>query len=452
MKRVLLALPLLLIPHLAEAATCAGRPTDANGASGYTYEPTAGVKTFDTKRIRVHYATSGAHAPTWPSTRADGVPDYVALAADIGEDAITKYVGMGFKDVPDDSGCTSNGGDGRIDVYLVTFSAGGDGTTVPEACNGAVCSSYILSQWRFIGTGYASTDEALKTVISHEMFHAVQNAYNSQLDHFWAEGTAQWGMKTLHPELQDFERQLPAFFAQPNHSIDVPPTGVVNGYLYGSAIWPWFLSLGFGSELIRLVLEAEVDGTAAMAATDKALKAKGSSLADVFPAFTAWNAATKDLTGSTGYPDGAKYPGEKLEKLVDGANAKASGFGSFPFRGTLETPQNVSLETDATRNVGLLVPIENGKARLDQVKKLPANAQGDVLVVVAGISAKKTDAPFTIHLGEPTQGEEDAGASSSSSSSSGDDGGCRTSSSGGEGGMIALALAGLGLVVSRRRR
>ncbi len=445
MKRVALAVAIVLAPRVADAAVCVGRPTDSGGYAGYTYG-TDPVKTYDTTQIRVHYATSGANAPKQASTRSDGVPDVVALAGDTAEEAVTKYAQMGYRAIPSDATCASNGGDARVDVYLVTFS-GADGTTVPEACDGAACSSFVLSQANFgFGSGYANDTEAFRTVLSHELFHAVQNAYDSQLARFWAEGSAQWAMKTLHPELQDFERQLPAFFSDPHHSIDTPPSGVTNGYLYGAAVLPLFLQLTRGEDFVKLVLEAEADGTAAIPAIDKVLQTKGSSFADAFPMFWAWNAATKGYAGGGGYPEAATYPGVKADALSDGATAINSGYGAFVYAGTLDGATKVSLETDASRNAGVLVPVESGVAKLDQAQKLPATAQGDALVVVAGVSSKKQDAPFTIRYGAPDA--PDAGASSSGGGGGG--GGCRTAR--GEGGALAFAIAALLVPLARRLR
>jgi hypothetical protein len=451
-RTIVLAALAMLAPRIAEAAQCQGRPTDPAGYAGYTYGSDP-VKTYDTPQIRVHYATTGVHAPTQDSTRPDGVPDLVAMAGDIGEDALTRYAQMGFKKIPDDSSCASNGGDSRTDIYIVTFS-GADGTTAPDACNGTVCSSFVLSQWRFIGSGYASTEEGLKTVVSHELFHCVQNAYNSQLDRFWAEGSAQWAMKTLHPELGDFERQLPAFFSQSSKSLDAPPNGAVAGFLYGSAVWPLYLTLTQGNDAVRTILENEVDGTSAMDAANKMLQAKGTSLADAFPLFGAWNVATKDHAGTGGYPNAANYPGVKLGALAEGANAISSGYDYFGYIGKLDTEQGITLETDATRNAGLVIPLDGGKAQLDKAKKLPANAQGDVVVVVAGVTTKKTDAPFTIHLGAAVQEPpSDDGGASSSGGSSGGGGGCAVAEPNDAGTLaFAFALGGLGLVVIKRRR
>ena len=456
----------------AHAAGCQGRPTDPAGFQGYSYAAEV-VKAFAGARVSVHYATTGANAVDPASTRGDGVPDTVALAADVGDKALAKYAEMGFKAPPSDASCASNGGDAKIDVYLVAFS-GADGTTIPEACTGRACSSFVLAESTFKGRGYPTIAEGFQTVVAHELFHAVQNAYDSQLDRFWAEGTAQWAMKNVYPQLVDFEQALPAFFAEPARSLDTQPAGVTAGYLYGSAVWPLFLALRHGPDTVRAILEAEADGTKSVVAADAVLLTKGSSIAEDYPLFGAWNAATKTLAGTGGYPDAAKYPGVKVAALADGVTAISSGLGYFAYRGSLGADASISLETDAARNAGVAVPIGGGKPDLARAVKLPANvAAGDVLVVVAGITTKKTDAPFTLHLGAPdpamaSSSSGDAGASSSSSSSSGASGSSSGSSSGGcaiaaggEGapareryasfGALGIAIAAIASCVMRRR-
>lgn len=446
----------LFLPRLA-FAQCQGRPTDPGGVGGYSYGA-ATVKTYDTPQVRVHYATSGEHAPDQTSTRADSVPDTVVVAADTAEDALTRYAAMGYRKPPSDASCTSNGGDERLDVYLVGF-AGADGTTVPDACNGNACGSYVLCESTFKGYAYATPAEGFRTVISHELFHALQNAYDAGLDRFWAEGTAQWAMKKLHPDLADFERQLPAFFAEPNRSLDTQPSGVTAGYLYGSAVWPLFLATKFDDDTIRTILETEADGTKSLVATDAVLATKGSSLAEAFPLFAAWNVATKSYAGSEGYPEAASYPGVKVTELTDGAAGITSGLGYFPYVVSLDAASKISLDTDASRNVGLVVPLEGGKAMLDGVAKLPANVEGEALVIVAGITTKKTDAPFTLHIGAadpdlPAPGGTPAApAGTDGATASSDDGGCSvTRRPKRETGIVGLAFAALGLVAARRRR
>jgi len=452
----------------AEAATCQGRPTDPAGFQGYSYGADV-AKSFAGTAVSVHYTTTGANAVDPATTRADAVPDTVALAADVGDKALAKYASLGFKAPPSDAACTSNGGDGKIDIYLVAFT-GADGTTIPEACNGRACSSFVLAESTFKGRGYPTITEGFETVIAHELFHAVQNTYDSELDRFWAEGTAQWAMKLVYPQLVDFEQQLPAFFVDPTRSLDTQPSGVTAGFLYGSAVWPLFLTLRHGPDTVRTILEGEADGTKSIAAADAFLMTKGSSIAEDYPLFGAWNTATKTLAGTGGYPDAAKYPGVKVAALADGATAITSGLAYFSYRGTLDADSKISLDTDATRNGGVAVPIDGGKPDLTRAVKLPADvAAGDVLVVVAGITTKKTDAPFTLHVGppDPAMGSSsggDAGASSTGGPGGGSSsGGCavvaKAGAPRGEGsdrdGLASFTVLGLavaGLVTARRRR
>ena len=426
---------LLLVAATAAAVPCSGRPTDPAGGAGYSYGA-AEVKTFDSTSIRVHYATSGTHAPALTTTRADLVPDSVALTGHIADTALAKYAAMGFKAPPSDSACTSNGGDGKIDLYLVAF-AGADGTTVPEACTGAVCSSFLLVESTFAGRGYPTVTEGFETVVAHELFHAVQNAYDHDMDRFWAEGSAQWAMKSVYPGLTDFENQLPAFFKDNTRSLDTQPSGVTAGFLYGSAVWPLFLTLKHGPDTVKLVLEAEALGATSLIAVDAVAKSKGSSLAQDMPLFGAWNAATKALAAADGYPDAAKYPGVKIEALTDGVTGITSGLPYFAYRGTLDAAKQITLETDAARNSGVAVPIEGGKPVLAKAQPLPAVLAGDVLVVVAGTTVKKTDAPFTLHLAEPDPGSSGSSGSSGGSGASGTSGG--SSSGDGSGCVVATA-------------
>jgi hypothetical protein len=400
------------------------------------------------------------------TTRGDAVPDTVALTGDVAEKALGKYAEMGFKQPPSDASCTSNGGDDKLDIYLVAFS-GADGTTVPEACSGHACSSFVLAESTFSGRGYPTIEEGFRTVIAHELFHAVQNGYDSELDRFWAEGTAQWAMKNVFPQLVDFENQLPAFFKEPTRSLDTQPSGVTAGFLYGAAVWPLFLTLRHGPDTVKDILEKEADGTKSIAAADAVLASKGSSIAEDYPLFGAWNTATKALAGTGGYPDAAKYPGVKTTALADGVTAITSGLSYFSYRGTLDALSSITVEGDATRVAGVAVPIEGGKPDLARAAKLPANLQGDVLVVVAGITTKKTDAPFTVHIGAP-----DPGNASSSSGTSGTSSGDAGGGGGGDGGgcatagrattlparasdvleMLGLAIAGLVAMRRRARR
>jgi hypothetical protein len=417
-KRWLIGAAILFGARTA-SAQCPPRPTDAAGYNGFTYVPET-EETIAGAAVRVHYVTAGTHAATAVDAQ------YVS---DTAEDALTRYAAMGFAKPPGDESCgATNGGDGKLDIYLVKF-AGADGSTAKAACTAKKCSSFMLVESTFKGRGYPTTNEGFRTVVVHELFHAVQNAYDAESEaRFWQEGSAQWAMKTLHPELVDFENQLPAFFADPKRSIDFSGSGVSAGFLYGSAVWPLFLTLRHGDATVKEIWEHQGDGEEAVPAMDAVLKTKNSSLADEFPLFWAWNVGTKDRAGAGGYPDAAKYPGVKtVGTLEEGATGITSGLSAFAFIGDLGGKMKVSLETDEARNSAVLVPLDGEKTQLDKAQKLPAVAEGRALVVVTGVTTKKTDAPFTLHVSA------DEGTSSSSSSSGGggsgggDDGGCSCS-------------------------
>lgn len=393
------------------AADCT-RPTDPGGALGYTYG-SAAVQSFGSATVRVWYTAEGPHAVNAASSRSDGVPDDVAQVAQVTSDALASYAAMGYRPPVSDAAtpaCGDDGGDGRLDVYLVHMT-GGDGTTVaePGRCtavgSATVCASYILAMASFAGL-YPSADIGIHTVLPHEVFHAVQNAYDAGLDRFWAEGTAQWAAKLLDPSLTDLERFLPAFFNQTARSLDAPANGVTSAFLYGAAIWPVFLAQRHGDDLVRRIFDREaLAGGPALAATDVVLAASQSALATEYPAFAAWNAATGTRAGRGGYAEAAMYPMAAVAELTGGsARGITSGFASYYFHVSVQARAMVSLEPSATRNAGTLIPLVDGVAQLDAAAPLPATlAAGEAIVVVSGTTANKTDAPFSVAV---TPGED----------------------------------------------
>ena len=397
----------LFVARVADAAECT-RPTDPGGSNGYDYGD-AKVSSFGNELVRVWYVTEGESAVDPTSTRPDGVPDEVALSAQVTSDALDAYATLGFRAPLADSlapECGSNGGDDRLDVYLMAMN-GSDGQTVAESgrCisdSPAQCASFLIAKTR-LALSYGSSEVGIRTVLPHETFHAVQNAYDVELDRFWAEGTAQWAAEQLDPALTDLERNLPAFFQQAMRPLDAPVQGVTSAYLYGAAIWPVFLSERYDDDIVRLVLEQEGQAPAsALVATDVVLHTLQSSLAAELPLFSAWNAATGTRAGTGGYAAASDYPLVALTELpVAGTSAISSGFGSFFYHTQLTTPMRLSISTDTTRNAALFLPLEGGRARVDLVTPLPADVTDEGIVVVSGVTSKKTDAPFTLSFAAP---------------------------------------------------
>jgi hypothetical protein len=404
MKRAFFfALAVLGLAKTAHADDCPKiRPTDPGGYDGYVYDVAA--SSFDTAggNVRVWYAPSGGQAPPLASTRADGVPDSVAKMGEVLEDAIAKYAALGFRPALRDGdypACASNGGDGRVDLYLVSFK-GADGLTVSERCTGTplVCPGFLLVDAHM--AAYSTFEEGAKTVAPHEYFHLVQNAYDSKLDRFWAEGTAQWATKQIHPDIMDLERFLPEFFKEVERPLDVPPSGVTSGYLYGSAAWPLYLSQRHDAGMVKSIFEKEGSGTTpTLAATDASLAAGGGSLAAEFATFALWNAATGARAGGDGYADAAKYPQVPMRDFADGeAKVDDTTAGLAARYYTLHDPakRTVSLSADPSRLQGFVVPLVEGKAHVAAAVPLPAAVEGEAIVVLSGTSTKKTDVPYSL--------------------------------------------------------
>lgn len=463
----MLASAVVLGASVAHAEDCPQiRPTDPAGFEGYVYPP--GAKSFATPEGngRIWWTDTGPNAPSLASTRPDGVPDAVAVVGVVLEEALAAYAKMGFKPPVSDGdypACASNGGDGRVDVYLVAF-AGADGQTVTERCTTTPatgtaqrCPGFILAERNFKGKGYASQQQGAQTVVAHELFHLVQNAYDAKMDRWWAEGTAQWSTKQLYPTLQDLELNLLAFFSEVGRPLDSPPSGATAGFLYGSAIWPVFLAQHRGPDTVKLVMESVGAGNAVLPASELVMTAQATTLADEFGTFAIWNSATGARAGAGGYADAAKYPLVKVSDFPYGTPAEVTGltagFASNYFHTADPAPRTLALEADATRLGGYAVPIEGGKVQVAKALALPAVVTGEAIVVLAGRASKKTDVPFTLRAATP---EADAGPTAPGDTSSG--GGCAIEVRGAHGrGVTGFTMGGIALlgaigVVRRRRR
>jgi hypothetical protein len=404
---------LILASSAARAQDCeSARPTDSAGAAGLSYGA-AEVAHYDSAsgRARVHYALSGTHAPPRASTLESGIPDAVLVAATAADDAFAKYDELGYAPVMSDadSPCTSNGGSDAVDIYLLHFAAA-DGQAVPDHCEPGPprrCAGFVLVENDFRNGGYTDTAEGLRTVVPHELFHLVQNAYDAELERWWAEGSAQWAAKRVYPELTDLERFLPAYFDNPWRPLNVPPSGPITSFLYATAIWPVFLSERWGVDIVREIHEALAEEPAgAFAASAEVLQRYDSTLPDEFLRFAAYNAATAERApDSGGYEHAVSYPPVEPALFVPEPGAEigetAAGLNAFYYSVTAASSVRLQLSPSSTRVAGLLLPLVNGKAELAEQRLLPATLTGEGIVVITGQSLERTDAPFLLQASDP---------------------------------------------------
>lgn len=399
------AASILLVSMEAQGQSCPQfRPTDASGGLAH-YDDLPNVTSYDAPmgQVRVWYATTGTHAPIVTPTGPSGAPVNVEIVGEVMEDALVRFAQLGY-DPPlrdgDYDACASNGGDDRLDVYLVDFASGADGAAPVEQCQGSAvqtCSGFVLLDHRY--AGYPDFRTGVETVGPHELFHLIQNAYDANLDRWWAEGTAQWATKQLYPELEDLERFLPAFFNEPGRPLDSPPGGVTSSWLYATAIWPVFLSETRGVDSVRTIMEAMAsEPLSALEAAEQVFALDGDDLPSTFLSFATFNAATGARTGPNAYPNGASYPEVALGEVAAGhgtvVDERLAGFGARYYL-SLE-PRALSLDADPEAVAAVAMPFVDDTLDPTAALPLPAVLDGPAVVVVAGQRSSKVDAFYAL--------------------------------------------------------
>jgi hypothetical protein len=272
---------------------------------------------------RIWWAQSGDHAPPLTDADADGIPDFVNRIARTSDAVITWLTDNGWRIALDDQDLndgTGFGGDNRFDIYLEDFRAG-DGHRVVEACrdlaNGVRhCAGYFVMENDFVGSNYPSLDEAVSVLVSHEYFHTVQDAYQSEIPTWWSEGSATWFEEVFDPSQSDFEGLARLYFDESNRSILGYIRGPSDGFSYGTSLFVYFIGLHIGHEGVRGIFEQLDQGTPLIDAISAQTKPQFQDLGALFRTFAVWNVltASRAVTGF-GYPQASSWSGLKLTGL-----------------------------------------------------------------------------------------------------------------------------------------
>lgn len=265
------------------------RPTESGT---YSFDDTDTVVTYDGPlgRARVWYSTVGNNQVKQGDDDGDGVPDFVQLVASYTEDVLATYEAAGFRPLVSDDGA---GGSDAMDVYLVDFHGDADGQYIAESCDHQVCSGYFVMENDFSGYGYSSDESAVKTLTSHELFHAEQAAYDNGGDVWEVEGTAVWAEKFYDPESEDFLWFADAYLEDTGRTLYEPPAGPIPTFAYATGLWWWFLTERYGATWMIDYLEAQADGEDLVDAMDAR-----TDLATDWVDFAEYNLATGKLAGS----------------------------------------------------------------------------------------------------------------------------------------------------------
>jgi MYXO-CTERM domain-containing protein len=281
-------------------------------AERLTYQPDEEPRTFARAGgpVLVHYATRGVNAALPDDLDASGVPDFVEEVADRAAESLAAYAERGFRAPLGDEGLEDNGGDGRLDVYLFHFGRA-DGFYGTDQCTDAPshCIGHVVMENDFAGLAYATPSLGIRVLVSHELFHGVQYAYDTDQPGVWAEGTAVWAEEILYPEQEDFERLTASLLAEPSRPFE-GPSGFGEGFPYGAGLWAYYLGLVYGEDVIAAIWERCEASPGAdpgfLDATDAELAARGSSLEAAWIEFTRWNAETGARAAPGRYPDAGR--------------------------------------------------------------------------------------------------------------------------------------------------
>ena len=190
----------------AVALPAHARPDEGSGS--YSFDDSDVLATLDSPNglVRVTYSADGPNQVRAGDDDADGIPDFVKDVALTAEDVLQVYADAGFAAPLSEEamGLDPLGGSYAFDIYLVDFAGVADGWFDTDACMGTRCSGYMAMENDFRGYGYSSIDTAIRVLVSHELFHAVQAATNTYQPDWMREGTAVWAEHLYAPENEDF--------------------------------------------------------------------------------------------------------------------------------------------------------------------------------------------------------------------------------------------------------
>ncbi len=269
----------------------------------------------------IHYSVGGRNGIPPGDFDGDGIPDWVEEVG-LALDGALKFYREELGLPPPLA--SLEGPAGPLDVFLLDFAGRGDGQFLDENCRPApsrVCQGMLLVENDFAGYRYGSPVAALRTVGSHELFHAIQAALGAE-DHgvLW-EGTATWATEAFDPSLTDFERALPGYLDATDQPLSVPPSGPSSPFSYGAGLFFRFLSERLGNAIVPALLERSAAARPAsatprwMAALAELLQERhATTFAAVFADFALANVRTGVRAGAGGYQEASRYPQMAVEK------------------------------------------------------------------------------------------------------------------------------------------
>ena len=264
--------------------------------------------------FRVHYDTEGDDAVDPTDDDANGIPDYIDLAATVLDSTWELEVEqLGYNPPPSDNGL---GGGDEYDVYVIDLAHRGCanvspvyGCTYPGSSN-AVTHSHLEIDNNFTDPSYVQTHglDALRVTIAHEFHHAIQFGYYAGRDgSWWQESTSTWMEEVAYPYIDDYLQYLIHFLSIPHRALN---SNANDSHIYGTAIFSHFLDQHYGRDLNRLIWEELKERQSAnLDHFDRVIRrVEPGGLGVAIGEFAVWNYFTGRRHRRGFYAEGDKYP------------------------------------------------------------------------------------------------------------------------------------------------
>ncbi len=275
--------------------------------------------------FRIHYDTSGTHAPDLTDTGGNGIPDYIdstAAAFDYSYEILINQLGydapVKFGEVETETGDTI-----RYDVYVrdvVLLYGNVYGLTNPygDRINDDEDPVPRYRAYIVVDNSYDHTPttgiDGLKVTAAHELHHVIQiGSYGYWLTmgaqrptRFFYEITSTWLEDVIYPDINDYYYYLPVLFIRTIHNFPFSHSSGL--FMYARAIWGHMMERRYGGDIMREKWEY-IRKMHPIDAIDRALRDHGSTLEQELAEFNLW----KFYTGARARPenyfiDGADYP------------------------------------------------------------------------------------------------------------------------------------------------
>ncbi len=253
----------------------------------------------------------GGDAPPQTDSNGNGTPDWVETTLQVMNTSWKREIEeLGYREpLPDGQPVGLPAGDvEKIDVYLQNVGGQGIYGYAATESGGSVAPAYLVLDNDYKEFGTAPV-KALKATAAHELFHAVQFAYDTTDAGWLMESTATWSEEQVYDGVDDNRNYLDSSsLVTPSQ----PLTAETGGAQYGNWVFYQFISEHIGVGVIRNIWwRASRSGVQARTAIAQALRQAGSGLATTFGQFS----TASNIPGRS-YQEGNHWPKASIQGVV----------------------------------------------------------------------------------------------------------------------------------------